>query len=43
MTLPLLPQGEITPVLTMLSQEKIELSNADHKAKQKFLKYINKE
>ena len=43
MALPLLPQEEITPVLTMLSQEKIELSNTDHKAKQKLLKYIIKE
>ena len=40
---PLLPQEEITPVSTMLSQEKIELSNTDHKAKQKLLKYIIKE
>ena len=35
--------SSINPVSTMHSEEKMELSNTDHKAKQKFLKYINKE
>ena len=42
MALPLLPQEETTTVLTMLSQEKIELSNTNRKAKQKLIKYIIK-
>ena len=43
MALPLLPQRDIGTVFKILSEEQVQLGEADHKSKQKFTKYVNSE